>query len=86
MEIIHDDQLATVAGAGESSVSVDTPLARGQVTTSDYAKCVDTVVDQTAKQYPSTKWFGIFGNDDNEKPRAQATLENMRKVCGLPPA
>lgn len=82
---IAPDQLAGVTGGDSSTTSANAPLVSYQHTRSDYAKCVDTVKDQTAQQYPSTKFLGIFGTDHNAGPRAQATMDNMRNVCGLPP-
>lgn len=87
MQRIEHVELATVVAAGSSTTSTDTPLVRTQTTQTDYAKCVDTVVRQTATQYPSTQpWWNPFGTDTNAGPRARATVDNMRRVCGLPPA
>ncbi|MGE5181762.1 MAG: hypothetical protein ACM31C_06855 [Acidobacteriota bacterium] len=77
--------LASVTGGGSSSDSGSIPGASYQHTRSDYATCVDHVTQQTAQQYPSTKLLGVFGQDRNAAPRAEATMRNMRDVCGLPP-
>lgn len=79
------DQLATVTGGESSTTNASVPGASYSQTRSDYATCVDTVKDQTAQQYPSTKFLGLFGTDTNAGPRAQATMDNMRNVCGPPP-
>ncbi len=85
MTPIAPDLLAAVTGGGESSTSASGPLVSYQSTRSDYAKCVDTVKQESAQQYPSTKFLGLFGTDRNAGPRAQATMDNMRNTCGLPP-
>ncbi len=78
-------ELASVTGGGSSTESAGIPGASYNRTRSDYATCVDNVTQQTAQQYPSTKFLGVFGEDRNAGPRAQATMRNMRDVCGLPP-
>ncbi len=83
---IAGELLAAVTGGGSSSTSANAPLVSYEQKRSDYAKCVDTVKDETAQQYPSTKFLGVFGTDRNAGPRAQATMDNMQKVCGLPPS
>lgn len=81
------DLLAGVHGGDQSTVSGGVPGVQYSSSQSDYAKCVDTVRDNTAAQYPSTKpWYNPFATDTNAAPRGAATIENMRKTCGLPPA
>jgi len=85
MVTIHDDTLAAVTGAGESSIKVETPLGGGEQKQTDYRLCVETMTKLTAQQHPNTKLFGIFGNDDNATRRAEATMQNIGKYCGPPP-
>lgn len=85
MLTIHDDALGSVTGAGESSVKIETPLIGGERKQTDYALCVDTMTNMTAKQYPDTRTFGIFGTDENRAKRSEATMANIGKYCGPPP-
>ena len=80
------DALAGVNGGERSTQTVTTPLAAVTQSDTNYKRCVDEVVRQTAVQYPSTKpWWNPFATDTNEVPRAVATMDNMRATCGLPP-
>ena len=85
METIELARLAEVVGGEQSTAGVSIPGASVQASQSDYAKCVDNVVQQTAQQYPPNKGWNPFGPDANAGPRATATMKNMRDVCGLPP-
>lgn len=86
MIVLAAELLAGVTGGGSSGTSVHGPGFSYEHRRSDYGKCIDTVKDETAKQYPSTKFLGLFGEDKNARPRAQATMHNMHDVCGLPPS
>ncbi|HEY5922866.1 MAG TPA: hypothetical protein VIV11_14405 [Kofleriaceae bacterium] len=77
--------LDTVIGGEQSSTQVQVPGASYSSSTSDYRHCVDTVTRMTAQQYPDTRWFGFIGRDRNAGQRAEATMRNMREVCGPPP-
>jgi hypothetical protein len=79
--------LAAVVGGDTSERGFSVPLFSLTNRQTDYSRCVDQVVAQTAQQYPSTwHWYWPFGSDRNATPRAQATMDNMRRVCGLPPS
>ena len=79
--------LACVVGGDTSGHDVSTPIFSASNRQTDYSRCIDTVRSQTAQQYPSTRpWYNPFATDTNAGPRAQATMDNMRKYCGLPPS
>lgn len=79
--------LASVVGGDTSERGVSTPIFSASNRQTDYSKCLDTVKSETAQQYPSTRpWYNPFATDTNAGPRAKATMENMRNVCGLPPS
>ena len=79
--------LELVTGGAASTTTTELPFYKRTTTTSDYKACVDQVKQSTADQYPSTaSWWNPFSSDSNAGPRAQATVENMRNTCGLPPA
>jgi hypothetical protein len=79
-------ELAFVIGGDNSTTTVQIPGASYSNRQSDYQLCVDTVTRMTAQQYPDTRWFfGLFGTDRNKGARAEATMRNMREVCGTPP-
>ena len=83
------EMLAAVIGGDTSTTGGSVGPVSWQQRTTDYAKCVDTVRSQTAQQYHSTvKWYNPFtwGSDGNAAARGQATMQNMRSTCGLPPA
>lgn len=83
------EALADVTGGETSNTTASLgPLSYSSSRT-NYATCVDNVKAQTAQQYPSTvKWYNptTWGSDGNAASRSQATMQNMRNVCGLPPA
>jgi hypothetical protein len=84
---IDRDELAAVAGGETSQQSVNAGLVSVSSTRTNYATCIENVKEQTAQQYPSTRpWYNPFATDTNAGPRAQATMQNMRDVCGLPPS
>jgi hypothetical protein len=86
MTPILTDLLDLVTGGGNSTSRIGVPGASYSSSTTDYKRCVDTVVAQTAAQYPSTKpWYNPFATDTNAGPRGAATIANMRSTCGLPP-
>ena len=79
-------ELAFVLGGDNSTTTVQVPgVASFSSRQSDYQLCVDTVSRMTRQQYPDTRWLGLFGRDRNAGPRAEATMRNMREVCGTPP-
>lgn len=88
MQTIHAHQLVSIIG-GQNSDTVTTPIVTADKTRTDYGMCVDTVVAQTAKQYPDTRpSWGPFTmpltSDDNAAPRAAATISNVLETCGQP--
>ena len=85
MIALETADLAFVLGGDNSTTTVQIPGASYSNRQSDYQLCVDTVTRMTAQQYPDTRWLGLFGRDRNAGPRAQATMRNMREVCGTPP-
>lgn len=85
MIALSGDDLAFVVGGDSSSTEIHLPGASYETRRSDYETCVAAVTDLTRQQYPDTRWFGIFGTDTNAGPRADATLKNLREVCGTPP-
>jgi hypothetical protein len=61
-------------------------VAQRQLHPTEYARCVDRVVAGERAQQPSTApWWNPFATDNNESPRAKATLDRVRNECGLPP-
>ena len=82
---IGRDALCGVTGGERSTTTVATPLASVTQSDTNYKTCVDRVVRETAAQYPPTNTWNPFAEDTNAGPRAQATMENMRATCGLPP-
>ena len=87
MKIITLSQLVAVVGGAGSTTTTEVPFYRRSTTTSDYKACVDQVVRTTAEAYPSTaSWWNPWSTDTNARPRAEATVANMRSTCGLPPA
>lgn len=85
MIAIDADLMAFVFGGETSGTTVQVAGARYSTARSDYQTCVDTVTQLTREQYPDTRWFGLFGTDRNARRRADATLGNLREVCGPPP-
>lgn len=86
MTEIDLDLLATVTGAGTNTdeVSVGPITARSSQT--DYQVCTRAVQDATRAQYPDTRpWYNPLATDTNLGRRGQATMENLRSICGPPP-
>ena len=77
--------LDTVIGGEQSGIDVQVPGGRYSSTVSDYRHCVDTITKATREEYPDTRWFGIFGTDQNAGKRADTIARRMRDVCGPPP-
>jgi hypothetical protein len=87
MKPILTSLLELVSGGAATTTTTEAPFYRRTTTTSDYKACVDQVKQSTAQQYPSTaSWWNPWSTDTNAGPRGQATIENMRNTCGLPPA
>jgi hypothetical protein len=79
--------LELVTGGAGTTTTTEAPFYKRTTTTSDYKACVDQVKQSANEQYPSTaSWWNPWSTETNAGPRAQATVENMRKTCGLPPA
>ncbi len=87
MTAVTPVMLATVIGAASSSTTTDLPFFHHGSSQSDYSKCIDTVKDAAAQQYPSTKsWWQFWKRDANAAARGRATIDGMKAQCGLPPA
>jgi hypothetical protein len=87
MRVLELEDLAGVSGGEQSTTSFRAPGVSYSSSQSDYAKCVDTVVRETAAAYPSTRpFYNPFAADTNAGPRAAETVRRMRQTCGLPPA
>lgn len=84
MIALADDALDAILGGATSTRQIQTPLASGSVTESDYARCVDTVQRQANEAYPRPAW--PWQQDANARPRAQTVLEALPRVCGVPGA
>ena len=80
--------LQLVRGA-QSSTEIAGPGVTVSSTQSDYARCSDDVKAQTRALYRDTRpailGFPLPGfTDDNERARAQATMDNTLAICGQP--
>lgn len=83
------DELARVVGGEATTTTTSLPGVTQTTSRSDYATCVNTVVDQTAAAYPDTRpsVLGLplpFTTDDNARARADATVSNILATCGQP--
>ncbi len=86
MTEIDLDLLATVTGAGDNTNEVNVGPFGVRSSQTDYQVCASAVQDATRAQYPDTRpWYNPFATDTNAARRGQATMDNLKNVCGTPP-
>lgn len=73
--------LATICGGANTDTTVSGPGVRVHQSESDYARCVRTVVRQVDQAYPRP-W--PWQSDPHAKERLDATVDGLRRACGVP--